>query len=484
MGIASGAAWMLLLRGADRALGITSTVVLARLLVPGDFGIVAMAMSVIALIELGSAFSFDMAIIQRRDPTPDHYNTAWTMTLLFATVCAVAIALLAYPSGSFYNEPRLPPVMLALAFGTFLAGLENIGVVNFRRSMNFSREFSFLFSKRIVGFVVTLALAVIFRSYWALVIGTLSRSAAGVVLSYLMEPYRPRLSFKARDDLVSFSGWMFLNNVLSVGLARLPHFTVGRLSGSTWLGTYTVASEIGTLPATELAAPVSRAVFPGYSRVQHDPTVLRQTFLDVLGATTAIALPASVGLALVAAPLIDVLLGDQWTNAVVLVQIFALSGLAQSFGSNLGLVYLAFGRTRLMFVFAAIRAITLLATIAWLYDAMGPAGAALSEALAFVVPTLVSFFMLPRLMPISCSAIASALWRPVVASLAMTGGLEAFRVSQSWLAGAPAVAQLLVLVALGVVLYAVALGILWAASGRPRGIENVVVDRIRALRRR
>ena len=158
--IAKGAAWMLLARLAERCLGLVSLLVLARVLVPADFGLVAMAMSVIAFVELASTFGFDLALIQREHLTREHYDTAWTFQVAVGFLCAGLIAAAAYPSAWFYDEPRLIPVMFVLAISRVLQSFENIGTVDFRRRMDFSREFAFSAWKKIVGFVITVALAV------------------------------------------------------------------------------------------------------------------------------------------------------------------------------------------------------------------------------------------------------------------------------------------------------------------------------------
>src|SRR5262245_59379519 len=130
--IARGATWMVLWRVCDRLLGLLSTLVLARVLVPADFGLVAMAMSFIALIELASAFSFELALIQRREVERAHYDTAWTLNVAFGLLCGALIALSAPLAAAFYAEPRLIEVMWVLAATWALQGFENIGVVNFR----------------------------------------------------------------------------------------------------------------------------------------------------------------------------------------------------------------------------------------------------------------------------------------------------------------------------------------------------------------
>src|SRR5512134_3908634 len=177
---------MVLFKLGERSLGLVSTLILARLLVPGDFGLVAMAMSVIGIVELASAFSFEVALIQKDRPERRHYDTAWTLNVMLGAVCALITALLAYPAAAFYGEDRLMPVMLVLAVAWLAASFENVGTVDFRRTMNFSKEFAFLTSKKLVSFVVTVSLAFALQSYWALVAGAVVGRFTGLVLSFVM----------------------------------------------------------------------------------------------------------------------------------------------------------------------------------------------------------------------------------------------------------------------------------------------------------
>ncbi|MDW8356266.1 MAG: oligosaccharide flippase family protein, partial [Bryobacterales bacterium] len=185
--------------------------VLARLLVPADFGLVAMAMSVIAVLDLLTSFSFDVALIQKANLRREHYDTAWSLHFLLSCSCSLLVVAIAYPTAAFYGEPRLFEVMLALALAWFIAGFENVGIVDFRRLLNFRREFYFLAIRRALSFAITIGLTFTLRSYWALVIGTVAHRLIGVLLSYAMHPYRPRFSFATARELFSFSGWLVFN---------------------------------------------------------------------------------------------------------------------------------------------------------------------------------------------------------------------------------------------------------------------------------
>ena len=364
--IARGAAWMLLFKAVDRALGIVSTLLLARLLVPADFGLVAMAMSVIAVIELATAFSFEIALIQNPCPQRKHFDTAWTLNVLFALGCGAAIAALASPAAAFYLEPRLISVMLVLAVAWAVAGLENVGTVEFRRAMDFRREFSFMAAKRSVSFLLTVALALLFRSYWALVIGTLLGRLAGVALSYVVHPFRPRFTLAASRELFGFSGWLLLNNLLGVAILRVPHFFVGRVNGPQALGLFTVGSELAYMPATELIAPVNRVLFPGFARLASDVARFRTTFVDIIAVIVSIVIPASIGIAAVAEPMVRVLLGQKWMEAVPVIQLLAPAGAIVALTSNNVSAYLALGRTELPPLIMLARIAALVVALVWL----------------------------------------------------------------------------------------------------------------------
>jgi PST family polysaccharide transporter len=477
--IASGVGWMVLFKLIDRGLAIVSTLVLARLLVPADFGLVAMAMSVIAILELATAFSFEIALIQKPELQRAHYDTAWTLNAMLAASCAALTALMAYPTALFYGEPRLTLVMLVLGIGWLFSGFENPGTVDFRRQLDFRREFRFLASKRALSFIVTVSLGVALRSYWALVIGSIVGRALGVVLSYLFHDYRPRPCLKAARDLFSFSGWMLANNILSVAQAKIPHFAVGRYLGPQPLGLFTVGAEIGQIPSTDLTAPINRVIFPGFSRLADDAFQLRKTFLDVMAVTTLFALPAAVGIAAVAEPLVLVMLGFKWIEAVPVVQVLALSAAVAVVSSGNGSAYLALGQPRFITLIAAVRLVALVPLALILTSRMGLMGAAYAELVASVLALLASLPVLLRRLQISPLTYVSHVWRPVVAS-----GLMAYAVQSllprlpdagSSLATLPA---LLASIATGIIVYFAATLLVWLLVGRPYGAEGLVLARL------
>ena len=147
-----------------RSVGIVSTIILARLLPPADFGLVAMASVLLVMVQALTEFGFDVALIQKQHADRSHYDTAWTFKVLFGVSSALLLVALAWPMADFYSEDRITPIILALSFGVFLRGFENIGIVNFRKEFNFNREFIFFSSIKAAAFIVTITTALILRN--------------------------------------------------------------------------------------------------------------------------------------------------------------------------------------------------------------------------------------------------------------------------------------------------------------------------------
>jgi len=466
----------------DRSIGIVSVVILARLLVPADFGLVAMATAIIAIIELLSAFNFDMALIQRQEATRAHYDTAWTLNVAMAAVCALLVAAAAFPAGAFYGDSRLGPVMLWLALATWIRGFENVGVVAFRKELKLNREFQLLLTKRIGVFLATISIALATRSYWALVLGTLAGSVAGVALSYLFHPFRPRFDLSARGELFHFSKWMVFSNLINTLASRAADLIIGKSLGPGPLGLFNLAHEISHLPTTELSAPVNRAVYPGYAKAASDEARLTGQFLDVLGFTVLLTAPAAVGIAAVAPLLVPLLLGDAWLEAVPLVEILALSGLLVSMRTNAGYVFLALGRSEVLTAITVLRFALVVPALVLGTVYFGTKGAAWTILGTSIVMLPVTHFFMHRVLRIRWAEYGSLLWRPTVATAGMALLVREYLTwAEQGFAASNPVLTLASAVVLGIATYVSCTGLLWVISGFPQSAEARAVTTLWSL---
>lgn len=477
--MAKGASWLILFRLTDRGIGFVSTLILARLLVPADFGLVAIAMSILTFVAMLSAFSFDVALIQNAKAERRHYDTAWTFNVIFGCANGLALLVLALPVAAFYKEPRIVGIMIALAANCTILEFGNIGIVAFQKNLDLHKEFILGLTKKLAAFTVTVSLAFMFRSYWALLAGTLVSTIVAVAASYWMHPYRPRFSLQGRKELFQFSKWMLLNNLLISLAHRLPDLIIGKLAGPMSLGLYTVAYEISNLPTTELVFPISRAVFPGYAKMANDGNALQHGFLNVLSVILLITVPAGLGIIVLAEPFVHVLLGAKWVTAIPLIQVLGIYGILRASSSNTGAVYLALGLPRLLTYLTLFGLVILIPGLWWFVREYGVIGAGYAVVLSALIQVPLGFAIVTRQLKLKVAALFGVMWRPVFAGLLMATVIVAIRNNLG--AGTLAQAlgyplQLLVLIPLGAVAYASAIFGLWFIAGRPHGGESKVME--------
>lgn len=484
--LAKGAAWMILARWTLRLIGIVSTLFLARLLVPEDFGLVAMAMTVIALVELMSYLGLEMVLIAHDAPTRQHYDTAWTLNFCVVMLCALVTALASYPASLFFNEPRLTAIMLVIAASWAVQALENIGTVDFRRYMQFDREFAYLTGQKVVGFVTTVISAFLLRSYWALVAGIVASRIAGVALSYKMHPMRPRWCLSQWRQMLSFTGATLVNGLLHSAGAKVPHIFVGRMMGAAPLGIYSVGEEIASLPVTEIVDPVGRALFPGYSRLAADLTTLGDYVLRVNGMVMTAVLPACAGIALLAGPAVTFALGDQWLAAIPVVQVLAITAGCSAIRSNSWSIYYSVGRPYLITRLWLVKLLVLGILIWPLFSQFGLLGVAYADLVSTVAMLLADVGTLLKTLRLTLVRYLGAIWRPAIATLMMALAVQAATAKISVFTPLPGStfgsATILLLGSLiGVTAYVVALLLLWRIAGRPEGIETLVLRRAQRM---
>lgn len=478
--MAGGAVWMVLFKLLERSLGLISTLILARVLMPQDFGTVAMAMTFIAMAELLAAFGFDVALIQNQDATVEHYNTAWTGNLLLGLLIALVMFAAAVPIAHFYRSPDLVWVIVCLAFGPLITGAENIGVVAFRKELTFRREFVFQLSRKLIGFCVVVPLAFWLRNYWALVAGTLAAKLGSTALSYAMHPFRPRLSLSQFRQLFRFSRWLLFHNIVGFAREHTPDFFIGRMFGAAALGSYTISYEFANLPTTELGAPINRALLPGFAKMESQQEVA-SSYASAMGLLAWLAVPVAGGLFAVAPLFVSVVLGAKWLDAVPLMRALALNGVLLMLQSSMCAVMIARGHPARVALANTIYLVVLLSLISISALHFGIEGVALAALLGSTVATPVYLWQIRRSLDIGPMTFLRAIVRPVLATIAMI--LVILQLLPTFSPVMPLsqhVGWLLTGVVVGALSY-VAVGLLlWFAVGRPPGVERMLLGKLRS----
>lgn len=478
---AGGAGWTIGWRATTRFLGFFSTLVLARLLVPADFGIVALGMSFSRAIDVFADLGVQDALIRQSEPVRATYDTAFTINVVRGVFTAAAIGAAAHPFAVFLDDPRLRYVVWALAAAVVLDALENVGVADFRRHFAFRREFQLSIVPRIAQVVTTFGLALLWRNYWALVVGILVQNMLATAASYIMHPYRPRLSLRGWNDIIGFSFWTWLIGMSRMIKGRGITLIVGATLNTTTLGIYTIGAEIAALPELELIAPLCRVCFSSFSAVRRAKADVAETFLRITSATLVIALPASIGISAIAAPIMALAFGAKWLIATPVVQILAAACVFSVPGRVSWTLFSAFALLRSLFWVGAVMSAVQLLLLVPFIGYWGLSGAAVATALGMLAEQATYTAIAFRRFSIRPTDLLHRTWRCLLATCAMAACLIA--AGYGWEPGDPGtiytISQLLLVSFLGASVYTAVLLGLWIAGGRPAGPEADVLELLR-----
>ena len=468
---AASGSWLLLAQGVERAISLASIAILARLLTPSDFGVVALAGTVVAAVELLSAFGFDWALVRHPSPEREDLNSAWTLRVLLGALSAVSMLLLAWPAAAFYHLPQLRFVLPALAVGTLIGATENIGTVFFRREFAFHKEFVLRAAAKMGGFAVTIVMATIFRSYWALICGMIAGRFTNTIASYLIHSYRPSFSLRRSAQLIAFSSWLLVGNIVEYIRQRFSDLYLGRVFGPSITGLYSVTGELARMPISEVATPANRVAYSAYAERIRTGASLAPAYLQIAGFIWFISLPMAAGTIAVAPELIRLLLGNKWIDAVPVLRSLALSTAFTVMTANTHYVYWALGRTRLVALLSAIGACLMIVTTLICTPILGHLGVAAALVISSAILVPMNFSLLNRYTHISFFALWSKVWRAVISSLTMLLVLFViFRDIDSTQTG-QVIGLLLAKFFLGVLLYALLNFSMWFLVGKPEGPE-------------
>lgn len=472
--IIHGAFLAIAMRWTDRLIGLLSTIILARILVPADFGIIATASIVIALADVLLEMGVYVVLMQTKDPTPAHYNTAWTIRLIQTSIMTGAVLLAAPLAADYFNNPALTPVIRVLAFTFLLEGLENIWIITLQKDQQYTRDFRFMFSKRFAGFIITIVCAVIYESYWALVAGTLGGRLTGVILSYVMDRRRPRFSLEKFREIFTLSQWVWVRSVAQYFQGRLHQIVVASRESSAVMGTYTLADQIAAMPTTELLAPLNRVLFPAFVKVKDDLVELKRIFLLAQGVQALVVIPAGVGMTLVAHEAVLLLLGEKWLPAVPYVEILALLGCFTAITASGFYVLATLGKFRITALYAWIQ-VAVFALLAYVAFPQAGAETVAKLRLVLTITGLFTFtlFMRRELPGLKLSEMSESIFRPGIGAAFMYAGLELLRTNVVL----PTVPMLGLKIFIGMLIYSAVVFSIWSITGRKAGAESYLLEK-------
>lgn len=404
--VRSGISWNVSSSLLGQFIGFVRSVTLARLLAPEDFGLFTMALTITAAANALTTIGLDRTIIANKFETRAelklHLDTVWSAELIRSVVVALLVSASAFPLARFYGQSELKVIIPVLACASLVQGLQNIGLVLLRKEISFGRIFWFELATNVTGVVLTIALAAILRSVWALVFGMLATTAIGTVLSYVFHAFRPALKFErtALTQALHFGKFAIVFAVASYVSNMADNVVVGRLLGTAALGNYSLAFNIASAPIVVVIFSVSAVLLPAYAEIKsQDPALLDAAFTKAFRLTLLIMLAIALPLFFVSDKIVLLLFGARWTTAGSVLSILALVIPLRGLTLISSTVFWSANRPAEVALARLLDAIVFVVVLYPLTRAFGLAGVACAGFIAYAFASVNRVLLLDRIIP-------------------------------------------------------------------------------------
>ena len=400
----AGQAWRFLI-------SLLSAVVLGRLLLPSDFGLLATLGPIIAVVELIRDLGFSQAIVQRKEITSEQANGLFWISMAVTAFLSVVLLALSRPAAATFHEPRLVGLLVAQSFSMLLSTSSAQAFAFLNRQLRFDMIALTDGVGATVGFVVSVAGAALTHSYWSIFIGGVVQTAVNLALASVLSGWRPGRPVLDRHvfDMAKFGAGVSLSNFCTFLSRNSDNLLIARAYGPVPLGLYDRSYKLMLLPLTQVTWPVARVLVPVLSRSQDDPDAYRSIYFRAITALMLIAQPGVVFAAIYSRPLIDFLLGPRWSGAAPIFSWLALAGVHQLVTGSFAWLLISQGRARALASLAVFTSLT--TVVAFLIGLpYGPVGVAAAYAISdYLIRLPATWLVVGRQGPVR----AGPLWRAV-----------------------------------------------------------------------
>ncbi len=469
----------------SRVIDLITMLVLARLLSPADFGLVAIAMTIIFIVEAALELPLSQALVRLPDIKPAYYDTAFTLAILRGLALCAIVCASATPFAAFYREPALFPLICVLSIAPAARGMLNPRMAQFAKDLNFKWEFMFELVSKIIAFAAGAAIAILTHSYWSIAVNTVIAPVLFAGMSYFVKPFRPKLTLSEWRVFSDFLGWMSLAQIIMAITWQSDQLLLGKLTRPSQLGMYTTANNVAGIPLAALFSPLMRPLLSAFAALTNEPARLASSYQNAASAVVTIGLPLLVGESMAAGPIVHLLLGNKWLGAIPMLQWLTLSLIPSLFAMPLAPLAMSLNKTRVFVrrnLFEMSVKLPFVIAGAIMYGFAGVIGARIISETA---TSIFCMFIIRRLTGIPVLKQLGNCWRGVVAVCAMALVLAMY---SHWLGdGKDTTALAMELIAkiiLGAAAYCGTLAVLWITSGKPSGLEATVMNTARHFLRK
>ena len=482
---AAGATVLIISRLIARFIDLATLLALGRLLSPADFGLVAIAMSVIMIVEAVFELPVGHALIRLPTITQAHYDTAFTLSLLRGLGVALILLVLSWPFAQFYGDDRLTALICALGIAPAARSLGSTRMIEFAKKLDFRRNLICEFVGKSAALTISVSLAWGTGSYWSIAAGTIAAPVAGDIASYFLAPYLPKLNLREWREFASFLGWSSASQAVNALNWQMDQLLLGRFISRLELGRFSMAANLAVLPTQIIVLQVLNPLMVAFSLIREDSRRLTRAYRDSATTVVAVGLPMMIGMSIIAEPMIRLILGEQWVESAAILRWLALAVIPSLFVAPFAALSMALNRTNLFLRLSLIEFFFKLPLIVFGTIYYGVHGVLVTRLATAVIMTGCSMLAVRELIGLSIRAQVFGPWRSLLSGIVMALAIMPF---QSWLSGireyGPLVLSLAAVVGLAAAVYTGSIFLLWRLAGCPGGFESKVVGFLRRYSRR
>ena len=348
--ILSGSAWTFFGFGIQQVLRLGANIILARLLFPEAFGLMAIVNVFLQGLQMFSDVGIVPSIIQNpRGEQPEFLRTAWVIGVLRGALLSCVALAIAWPVSQFYNEPRLLVFLPVAALSASISGFLSSSLFLLNRRLEMGKLITLNVACQVIGTGTMIVWALLSPSIWALVVGGLVTAASRMLLSHVVAP-RPRMRFEFHRDMAGevfhFGKWIFLSSILGFLVARVDRIVLGKYLTLADLGVYSIAATFSVAAVEAVQAVTMKVVFPVYSHYARGaPERLRRHTVIIRSGLMAVTLPPCWFLIVFGPQVVGFLYDDRYLNAGWMLQILASGAVLCAVFTPIEVVLLAMGNS-------------------------------------------------------------------------------------------------------------------------------------------
>ncbi len=389
-----GISWIAVLRISTRAVAFLKTVILARILVPSQFGAYGVALLVVGFLEVMTETGVNVLLIQEKE-SDKYINSAWFVSIIRGIIIALIIILFTPFIADFFHSPESKILLYTMSMVPFLRGFINPSIVNFQKQLNFNLEFRYRFSIFLLDSIVAIILTLITQDPIGIVYGMIAGVILEVLLSYFI--VKPIPHFTLNSDYISKilhrGKWVTASGIFNYLFHNADNIVVGRLLGTSSLGIYQIAYSLSILPITEIADVFSRVTFPVYTKIAGDKARLRKAFIKTQLVIASLTIPLGIILFIFPTEIVSLILGEKWLGAVVILPTLAVFGVIRATSGSASALFLAVGKQEYVTAATLVSTLGLIIPLIPLVMKYGIYGAALSALIGSIaaVPVFVYY---------------------------------------------------------------------------------------------